>query len=74
LYVQEAKSGTRPIDVEVFLQGHRGSNPHNPNVLCTQTTTDHMVRFFYSSILLYHLDDVLLFGVFSPGSIWGADG
>jgi hypothetical protein len=63
LYVQEAKSGTRPMNVEVFLHGHRGSDPQNPDVLCTETTTDRLMRFLYSNVLLHHLGDVLIFGV-----------
>ena len=35
-YVQEVKSGRTPTDVEVYMQGHRGSDPQNPDVLCTQ--------------------------------------
>jgi hypothetical protein len=38
LYVQEVKSGRTPTDVEVYMQGHRGSDPQNPDVLCTHTT------------------------------------
>jgi hypothetical protein len=34
LYVQEVKSGPTPTDVEVYMQGHRGSDPQNPDVLC----------------------------------------
>jgi hypothetical protein len=56
--------------MEVFMQGHRGSDPQNPNVLCTQTATDRLVRFLCSSVLLRHLNDVLIFGVF----LWVAYG
>jgi hypothetical protein len=45
LYVQEVKSGCTSTDVEVYMQGHRGSDPHNPGVLCTQTATDRLVSF-----------------------------
>jgi hypothetical protein len=48
LYVQEVKSGHTPMGVEVYIQGHRGSDPQNPDVLCTQTTTDRLVSFWYS--------------------------
>jgi hypothetical protein len=27
LYVQEVKSGRMPMDVEVYMQGHRGYDP-----------------------------------------------
>jgi hypothetical protein len=33
LYVQEVKSGRTPTDVEVYMQGHGGSDPQNPDVL-----------------------------------------
>jgi hypothetical protein len=32
LYEYEVKSGHTPIDVEVYMQGHKGSNPQNPDV------------------------------------------
>ena len=47
-YVQEVKSGRTPTDVEVYMQGHRGFDPQNPDVLCTQTATDRLVSFWYS--------------------------
>jgi hypothetical protein len=35
LYVQEVKTGHRPTDVEVYMHRHSGSDPQNPDVLCT---------------------------------------
>jgi hypothetical protein len=61
--IQEAKFGSRPTDVDMFVHRHRGSDPHNPDVLCTQAATNCLVRFLYSSVLLNHLDDVLIFRV-----------
>jgi hypothetical protein len=52
LYVHEVKSGRTPTDVEVYMQGHRGSDPQNPDVLCTQTATDRLVRFWCSIMCL----------------------
>jgi hypothetical protein len=52
LYVQEVKSGRTPTDVEVYMQGHGGSDPQNPDVLCTQIATDCLVRFWYSIMCL----------------------
>jgi hypothetical protein len=51
-YVQEVESGRAPTDVEVYMQGHRGSDPQNPDVLCTQTATDRLVSFWYSIMCL----------------------
>jgi hypothetical protein len=34
------------------MQGHRGSDPQNPDVLCTQTATDRLVSFWYSIMCL----------------------
>ena len=75
LYVQEVKSGRTPTDVEVYMQGHRGSDPQNPDVLCTQTTTDRLVSFWYSIMclcinLVMHLYLVCL----PPGFVWAGDG
>jgi hypothetical protein len=38
------------MDVEVYVQGHRGSDPQNTDVLCTLVATDRLVRFLYSSV------------------------
>jgi hypothetical protein len=75
LYVQEVKTSRTPTDVEVYMQGHRGSDPQNSDVLCTQTTTDRLVSFWYSSMCLcinsvMHLYLVCL----PPGFIWAGDG
>jgi hypothetical protein len=71
LYVQEVKSGRMPTDVEVYMQGHRGSDSQNLDVLWTQTTTDHLVSFWYSIMclcinLVMHLYLVCL----PPGFVW----
>jgi hypothetical protein len=75
LYVQEVKSGRTPTDVEVYMQGHRGSDPQNPDVLCTQMATDRLVSFWYSILclsiyLVMHLYLVCL----PPSFVWVGDG
>jgi hypothetical protein len=57
------------------MQGHRGSEPQNPDVLCTQTATDRLVSFWYYSMCLcinfmIHLYLVCL----PPGFKWACDG
>jgi hypothetical protein len=57
------------------MQGHRGSDPQNPDVLCTHTVTDRLVSFWYSSMCLcinmvMHLYLVYL----TPGFIWAGNG
>ncbi|KAL5647682.1 hypothetical protein ACJX0J_042037, partial [Zea mays] len=42
----EVKSGRTPTDVEVYMQGYRGSDPQNPDVLCTQTAIDRLLSFW----------------------------
>jgi hypothetical protein len=32
-----------PSDVQIYLRGHRGPDPPNLDVLCSQKATDHMV-------------------------------
>jgi hypothetical protein len=45
LFIQEATSGQKPSDIEVYQEGHKGLDPNNPNQLCSQTTTDRLVSF-----------------------------
>jgi hypothetical protein len=35
LYVQEVKISRTPTDVEVYMKGHKGSDPQNPDVFGT---------------------------------------
>ena len=43
MYIQEASTGAVPSDVQICLRGHRGPDPTNPNVLCSQKATDRVV-------------------------------
>ena len=43
MYIQEASAGAVPSDVQIYLRGHRGPNPANPDVLCSQKATDRVV-------------------------------
>jgi hypothetical protein len=75
LYVQEVKSGRTPTDMEMYMQGHRGSDPQNPDVLCTQTATDRLVSFWYSIMclsinLVMHLYLVLFASRIRMGRRW----
>jgi hypothetical protein len=43
LFIQEATSGQKPSDIEVYQEGHKGPDPNNPDQLCSQTATDRLV-------------------------------
>jgi hypothetical protein len=43
LFIQEATRGQKPSDIEVYQEGHKGPDPNNPDLLCSQTTTDQLV-------------------------------
>jgi hypothetical protein len=43
MYIQKDSTGAVPSDVQIYLSGHRGSDPANPDVLCSQKATDHLV-------------------------------
>ena len=45
LFIQEATSGQKPSDIEVYQEGHKGPDPNNPDQLCSQTATDCLVSF-----------------------------
>ena len=73
-YVQEVKSGRTPTDVEVYMQGHRGSDPQNPNVLCTKTAIDHLVSFWYSIMCLsIQFGDALIFDIVCLQASYGQE-
>jgi hypothetical protein len=74
LYVQEVKSGRTPTDVEVYMQGHRGSDPQNPDVLCTQTATNRLVSFWYSIMCLSIYLVMHIWYCFPLGFVWAGDG
>jgi hypothetical protein len=57
------------------MQGHRGSNPQNPDVLCTQTATVRLVSFWYSIMCLCINLVMHLYLVCLPlGFVWTRDG
>jgi hypothetical protein len=57
------------------MQGHRGSDPQKLDVLCTQTATDCLVSFWYSSMCLcINLMMHLYLACLPPGFIWAGDG
>jgi hypothetical protein len=75
LSVQEVKSGHTPTDVEVYMQGHSGSDPQNSDVLYTQTATDRLVSFWYSIMCLFINLVMHLYLVCLPlGFVWAGDG
>jgi hypothetical protein len=43
MYIQEASTGAVSNDVQIYLRGHRGPDLANPDVLCSQKTTDRVV-------------------------------
>jgi hypothetical protein len=45
-FMQEAESGVAPSFMEVYVRGHRGPDPANPNVLCSEAAREKMVNKF----------------------------
>ncbi|KAL5647594.1 hypothetical protein ACJX0J_041949, partial [Zea mays] len=41
----EASTGAVPSDVQIYLRGHRGPDPANPDVLCSQKATDRVAAY-----------------------------
>jgi hypothetical protein len=44
--MQEAESGVAPSFMEVYVRGHRGPDPTNPDVLCSEAAREKMVNKF----------------------------
>jgi hypothetical protein len=43
--IQEAMSGQKPSNIKVFIAGHKGLDPSNPEQLSNETTMDRLVSF-----------------------------
>ena len=56
MYIQEASTGAVPSDVQIYLRGHRGLDPANPDVLCSQKATDHVVRVWKCLVGSVYMD------------------
>ena len=56
MYVQEASSGVVPSDVQIYLRGHRGPDPANPDVLCSQKATDRVVSVWKCLVGSVYMD------------------
>ncbi|WVZ63409.1 hypothetical protein U9M48_013043 [Paspalum notatum var. saurae] len=41
----EAKTGVKPSFVEVYIEGHKGSDPDNPEVLCDEQATEKLAKY-----------------------------
>ena len=45
-FLQAAASGVEPSEIEIYVAGHKGADPANPDQLCSQSATEHLVRSF----------------------------
>jgi hypothetical protein len=43
MYIQEASNGVVPGNVQIDVRGHRGSDPANPDVLCSLKAIERLV-------------------------------
>jgi hypothetical protein len=44
-YMQEAEIGSLPRPTHLYRQGYKGSNPENPDALCSQVATNWLVSY-----------------------------
>jgi hypothetical protein len=42
--MQEAATGVAPSDLEVWYAGHKANDPLDPEKLCSETATEHLVK------------------------------
>ncbi|WVZ93401.1 hypothetical protein U9M48_039382, partial [Paspalum notatum var. saurae] len=42
---EEAKSGIKPSFVDVYIKGHKGLDPENPEVLCDEQATEKLAKY-----------------------------
>ena len=61
--LQAAQSGVEPSDIEVYVQGHRGRDPTQPEQLCSQTAIDRLVSSPQFLLSLHHLSSSKLYGL-----------
>ncbi|WVZ63262.1 hypothetical protein U9M48_012907 [Paspalum notatum var. saurae] len=41
----EAKSGIKPSFVDIYIEGHKGSDPENLEVLCDEQATEKLAKY-----------------------------
>jgi hypothetical protein len=41
--MQKAVIGSAPKPIQLYRQGHKGSDPENPDAMCSQVTEDRLV-------------------------------
>ena len=56
MYIQEASTGAVPSDVQIYLRGHIGPDPTNPDVLCSQKATDRVVSVWKCLVGSVYMD------------------
>ncbi|PVH37144.1 hypothetical protein PAHAL_6G255500 [Panicum hallii] len=42
---EEVRTGVAPSDIQVYLEGHRGRDPTNPDQLCSQAATERLAAY-----------------------------
>ena len=45
-FLQAAASGVELSEIKIYVAGHKGADPANPDQLCSQSGTEHLVRSF----------------------------
>jgi hypothetical protein len=56
MYIQEASTSAVPSDVQIYLRGHTGPDPANPDVLCSQKAIDHVVSVWKCLVGSVYMD------------------
>jgi hypothetical protein len=59
MYILEASTGAVPSDVQIYLRGHRGPDPTNPDVLCSQKATDRVVSVWKCLVGSVYMDSCM---------------
>ena len=72
--LQEAESGIKQSFIDVFIRGHRGPDPNNTDVLCSQAAKDKLVSNITCYTKFGFVNITWCAHCWFVGSVWARNG